>query len=407
MQSFGAAIEMPEAWPTPPDRMSFSTLTDIESCPLRWGLTKSQYRSEWCRTGYPVKPNMAAILGLITHASLEIVIQQATTRTESNFGERITAVLRSVGGVSAIVETSMQNTVAEYDSNPRAALVIKEIESKHIEIRAQIRVAVQAALYELATLKLHLQDKPTPTRMGAPKKSPLSAGIYSEIALNGKNGWYGKIDLLIVEEDGVRLEDFKTGVPKEKDVEQILIYAWLWGSDQTRNPAARLPGSLMIRYPSQLQTVPTPTLADLQNLETELLERTDEIRSAIIDGEFPSRPSNENCKYCTVRQLCNDYWNPESLARVSETRFGDVEATVIEILNARMWRLKITRGFCPDMPKKVYVRGNLPTKQITAGETIRLLDVYLDTQPTDTELKEHFVHLTTASEIYWLSDSGE
>ena len=31
-----------------------------------------------------------------------------------------------------------------------------------------------------------------------------------------KNGWYGKIDLLIVEEDVVRLEDFKTGGSKGK-----------------------------------------------------------------------------------------------------------------------------------------------------------------------------------------------
>ena len=108
-----------------------------------------------------------------------------------------------------------------------------------------------------------------------------------------------------------------------------------------------------------------------------------------------------------MRQLCSDYWNAEYLARISETRFGDIEATVIEILNARMWQLKIINGFRPDMPKKVYIRGNLPTKQISVGGTIRLLDVYLDTQPTDAETKEHFVHLTTASEIYWLVDSGK
>ncbi len=405
MHSFSAAIEMPQVWPSPPDRMSFSTLTDIEACPLRWGLSKSMYSSEWGHAGYPAKPNMAAFRGIVVHASIETVVQQTALRTETNFGERITSVLRGAGGLSAIVDTSMRNSVAKYEGNPRAVRLLKEIEHQHVEIRAQARVTVQTALRELATLELHVQDKQSPTNNFPPKGSALSAGVYSEIALNAKHGWYGIIDLLIVDELDIRLEDFKTGTPKEDDAEQLLIYAWLWWADRVRNPAARLPGKLMIRYPGQQQTVPIPSLTELQSLETNLLERTKAIRSAIQSGEFLACPSGENCRYCTVRQLCDDYWNSEFLALAPENKLGDVEAVVIKVLSPRMWQLEVIKGFCAEISNKVYVRGSLPAKNISEGSTVRLLDVNFETQLTDADLDEYFLQLTTASEIYWLIDS--
>lgn len=405
MNCFGAAVDIPEAWPAPPDRMSFSTLIDIEACPLRWGLSKSKYNSEWGRAGYPTKPNLAAIRGLVVHASIESVVQQTALRTEPNFGERIIAVLRRAGGLSAVVDTSLRNSVTQFDGNPRAVRLLKEIERQHIEFRSKARVAVQTALRELAKLELHLRDKPTAAGKKPPKDSALSAGVYSEIALNAKQGWYGKIDLLILDETGVRLEDFKTGVPKENDVEQILIYAWLWWADRERNPTASLPGKLTIRYPGQQQSVPIPSLADLQSRETNLLERTNAIRSAIQNGEFLARPSDENCRYCSVRQLCNDYWRSEALTTVPENRLGDIEAVVIQILSSRMWLLEVIKSFCAEAPKNVYVRGNLPTTRISEGSTVRLLDIYLETKTIDANPGEHFIQLTTASEIYWLIDS--
>ena len=77
----------------------------------------------------------------------------------------------------------------------------------------------------------------------------LAPGVYPEVTLYSGHRWFGKIDLLLINADVIRIEEIKSGKPKPEDEEQILVYAWLWWRDEARNPARTSASQLAIRYP--------------------------------------------------------------------------------------------------------------------------------------------------------------
>lgn len=54
---------LPADWSEPTKRMSFSALTDIKGCHLRWGLTRAPYHGMWACNGYPSKLTIGVIVG--------------------------------------------------------------------------------------------------------------------------------------------------------------------------------------------------------------------------------------------------------------------------------------------------------------------------------------------------------
>ena len=53
------------AWPKAPSWMSFSTLSELETCPRRWALNHANYPNVWDGRGYPQPLRFALLEGRI------------------------------------------------------------------------------------------------------------------------------------------------------------------------------------------------------------------------------------------------------------------------------------------------------------------------------------------------------
>jgi hypothetical protein len=75
--------------------------------------------------------------------------------------------------------------------------------------------------------------------------------------------------------------------------------------------------------------VSPPNEVELQGLENELRRRTAQAAGVLQVVPPEARPSLENCAYCPVRHLCDEYWlwyaREDSFEDSMRTRFGDVQ----------------------------------------------------------------------------------
>ena len=371
MHCFGAMIEPPNAWPDPPSPISFSTLRDIEKCPRRWGLRNASYSQFENSKGYPPKPSIAGARGLIVHRVIEEVIRRAKSTPGDNFRSRATAVLRDVGGLSKIVGSCIEEVLRRYAENPRADYLCKSVRLTQ-EISSQVRVSVQQALQNLTDIQFPPSD-PSSRPISSPEsvRHALFQGLHTEVSLHGPEDWFGKADLLLFSSDGVCIEDFKSGKPKEDDVLQLLIYAWLWWRDSERNPKMTTARRLVLRYLSNHQEVPAPTKSELQEFERQLLVRTEAIQNLIRKGDPPANVSTENCSFCPVRQLCEPYWLAQE--RREGSGYIDVEVLITKILSPRMWRIRFSDSEDEEESADALVTGCMPKIMVKEGAVARIL----------------------------------
>lgn len=320
----------PAVWPPPPKRMSYTALHDIETCPLRWGLRQAVYPDVWAGMGYPPSPASATIAGHVVHVVLERIVRAIGTAREAQSpggdaspgaGDPMVLVvgaLRTLGGISAVLESVICETVEGWEANPRIAPRAKELASDLQRQLPALRTRVQHFLNRVDLKRVSLSRS---SNAGTPtdddKARQLAPGLYAEVPLvNDELGWYGKADLLRVSAatdaaDDSEIVDFKTGLPKPDHALQLRIYALLWAREQRRNPSGRRVRKLTVLYGSGPVEVPPPvTDEDLDGVAHELTERTAEARAAIQQHPPVARPSREACEWCDVRQMCPAYWAP-------------------------------------------------------------------------------------------------
>jgi hypothetical protein len=243
----------------------------------------------------------------------------------------VVETLRSLGGISAVLDAVIRDTVAEWESNPRLQPRAKDLALDLQRFAPTLRPRVQhfLSLVDLARVR------PARSASGSPKQGdqeredagrPLGPGVYPEVPLiNEELGWYGKADLLRVSGEGdatdaSEIVDFKTGLPKPDHALQLRIYALLWARGKRRNPTGRLARKLTVVYGDGSVDVPAPiTDAELNRLADELADRTSRARAAIQQHPPEPRPSREACEWCGVRQMCPAYWTPAARAVVSRS----------------------------------------------------------------------------------------
>jgi hypothetical protein len=109
----------------------------------------------------------------------------------------------------------------------------------------------------------------------------------------------------------VTIVDFKTGSPKPSHKDQLLYYAVLWW-----RYTGEIPSAIEVRYPSLAEST---NIKEQRLLEAEdnLANRIAEFKSQLHSSPAPARVG-EHCRYCDVRQFCDDYWL--SLSNKSSTK---------------------------------------------------------------------------------------
>ena len=303
-----------------PEYLSFSTYQQLDKCPKKWLLSNSEYPQIWPNQGYPRKVYGKTIMGTATHQALEIIIKKMREENIDHGSKNYVNLIKQEGGLRKILKReigSLLNQV-QYKENPRYLRIEKElnlrIKKKYLE---EYFIQLRSFLG-----KLNLPHKSDKTKIKQPMKT--QASVMTEYFVKSKViNWKGFIDLVINDTGGATLIDFKTGRETESHKEQLELYQLIWMDDER---VKEIPvKQLLVKYPNSEKYY-----EPLTKLEIE--ERKDRYQAIAVklkkdlSSDNLAKPSKENCEYCDVKQLCNDYW--EHLENLSEQTYGDFELEI-------------------------------------------------------------------------------
>jgi hypothetical protein len=377
-------------WPAPPSMWSYSSLKEMDACPRRWMLTRAEYPDLWDRRGYPIVPGRAALFGDVVHGALETIVEAfSVAGCASPQAKDSVEVLRSMGGLTAIVEHALDNRMSKLDGHPRLDAqrlqrLRVELTDRLPEARAQVGTFLRREGLALG-VRTSRDTQSSDGRMTTgvpPRRQPVGLGAHPEVEVTAEDlRFTGRIDLLSLDDVSVTIVDYKTGSEDPAHGDQLRTYALLWELDRETNPAARLATHLVVAYAGREHAVPAPTLEELRALEQSLVERI-AVAEAEIVGDTPNaRPSDDVCRFCQVRQLCDDYWEylPPNPMDVREGEWFDFEGTVESQNGIRSWLVKSTRHGKGAM----LLRTSSPSVTLPIGGHVRVLGVRRDTDPDD------------------------
>lgn len=391
-------------WPTTPTMWSYSSLKEIESCPLRWMLSHADYPDIWGRHGYPPLPVVAAIFGNVVHGAAELLAKElnASGITSPRVGD-VVGVLSSLGGWRTIVLNVIERELIRLDDNPRvtperANRLRDKLVQRAPEAADQVKAFLgRGALPTVATSNKHpttVEPSITHRRYSA----GLGAHVEREITAEELR-LTGRIDLLTIDDSNVIVTDFKTGMEDEAHDDQLRLYALLWHLDSQTNPKARHVTRLRVAYPSRERVVDIPGADELKELQATTAARVQAADAVTRNPPPAAIPSKEKCRYCPVKHLCAAYWSavPPAVMEVSTEEWFDFEGRVLRPNGSRSWFLETLAK----PTAKVLVRTAEKEVAFPVGKRVRLLGVR---RSQDLDAPERLViSMVATSEWYPLS----
>lgn len=407
---------LPQEWADAPEWMSYSRLREMEACPRRWSLSSASYTEIWSRRGYPSKIYFSALAGQIIHAALEM-ITNALNRAGcvSVTDDRFVGVMRELGGYTKIVEATVESTCDDLQDNPRFTS-----KSDYISKKLRNSVPMLREQVQILTGKLRLQGGFVTTTVSGSQsnrrgtRSALGNGTYSEVELRvDQLRWRGFIDALILSDTSCEIVDYKTGVPKPEHKEQVRFYSLLWARDAQLNPTGRTVNRLTLSYSTTDVAVEPLTRSQLNVLEQDAVSRSNIALDVIRQIPPPAVPSIHNCSYCSVRQLCGDYWTgkvqqllAQEASRESSIARGcliDLEVDNLEQQTPQSWNAVVL--LCRDLPTRSQIQirlsdfNSLLKAVLNSGKRVRIIDASSITQSED-DVAITMISLTKMSEAF-------
>lgn len=398
-----------------PAWMSVSTLLAIETCPRRWSLSFSEYPEIWERSGYPPKPYFATLAGQITHSSLESITKALDRAGCSSIRTALfISVLRELGGFTKIIETKIDQLLKILSLNPRAqhnlAHLRTKLHSKVPELRTRLQMLIS---------KLQIQSRDVSTYRSQETsigRSPLTVGMHAEVELRAERlGWRGFVDFMNLSETECEIIDFKTGDAKPEHEFQTRVYSLLWARDAELNPHARLVDRLVLSYfESEIEVTPLKT-SEMDDFEKDLMTRTENALSLVRQEPPPAYPSVLNCRFCPVRQICDEYWTATTQKQLKAERLAeagvypnitliDIEVELVERQSLTNWSAIVTTSADVPPGTTVYVQfsqANMPLlNMLEVGKQSRLIEASLIPQVEDQASSEFLIVMNTMSEAF-------
>lgn len=379
----------PHGWP-PPDVMSFSKLVEIESCPHKWALEEATYPDVWGGRGYPGKLQMASLAGTVVHFAIQTVVTALVhAGCHSVSTPESTAVMKELGGFTAVITTAIHSVVARYRDNPRAQhlidYAIRTLKIQVPEMRTQVQTLVLRINLVAGGADVHRAAHPAK----GSTRSALRPGNYSELAVHAPTiGWKARVDLLTLTPELCALTEYKTGAPSDLHRLQVRIYALLWYRDNELNPKARRVNKITLSYPNHEVPVDALDTTELVALETSLIERTYAAKRSVGQKPPAALPHSNKCKYCNVRHLCTTYWsdNVQQLAAVKEDHtFTDAEILIQRRHGIASWLCKVIVGMPQLVGKTIMLRSLIDGFDFSPKTHIRALDIHVRMAETSDE----------------------
>lgn len=402
-QAYVWQIVTPAEWPSPPQRMSLSLLAELESCPRKWALEAANYPEIWKRQGYPKAMNIASLKGVIVHGCLKVITDGVMKQNgPMDSQEAFISGLRNLGGYSNVIRKELDRIVKQFDENPRVRLAlpaaIRRIEDRIPEIRLRIQ-----HLLARVPLELVVRRGDSPQRTGVETTSGLTNGTYTEVVLRHKDiSWIGIADMIHLSVERCTIRDFKSGKPDPAHRLQLRIYAWLWARDRTANPLGRLADELVITYAeSDIYEIP-PTRQELDSMDKEFKYRTAIAIETLNQSPPPARPNAGNCRFCGVRQLCNEYWAVNSrdpqLRLPERGKYSDVELKITESMGPHSWLAQIMSSSVGGNGEVALLHLPHISMSLDCDECIRLIGANLNAARDEFDQRQS-QHVTVTANI--------
>ncbi len=380
----------PSSWPAAPPWMSYSTLSDLETCPRRWALSAAEYQNVWEGSGYPRPLQSAALEGTVVHLSLRKIMRALVKRgCPSLSDENAISTLRELGGYTMIVLSSLERALQLYEGNPRATPVLDGMRRRLSARVPELRLRIQRLLTRISLTERQVGELQTAVNHpGVESRSMLLQGAYAEVEIRADEmGWRGSADLLTLSSTGCEIRDFKTGTPKQEHELQVRTYALLWARDSDLNPSGKLADKLVLSYDDGDTQVPAPDEGEINNLEGELRRRTAEALASLQADPPEARPNPQNCEFCHVRHLCEEYWHLHARQQGSyesaKSRFCDVQVRLTGQHGPSSWDGVIESG--PDLKVggSILLRTTNLQFELHPSQRIRLLNVHIRVPPEE------------------------
>jgi hypothetical protein len=149
--------------------------------------------------------------------------------------------------------------------------------------------------------------------------------------------------------------------------------------------------------------VAAPSLGELAALERDLVARAEAARRSVASDSPEAKPSLENCGFCGVKQLCDDYWTVDPQRQLARTRtsekdsYRDVEITITGRHGPFSWDAVLELDGEP--PKSVLVRSSSGDLDLQNGTRARILDVHIGTVSED-QTEPMILTVGSFSEVY-------
>lgn len=405
--------EPPEKFGELPKRMSVSILKEIESCPRKYALRRADYSQIWNGFGYPNKPSLKALEGIIVHRSIEHIIKALRKAgCPSISDELFVKTMRSLDGYSGVLEKQFEKISDELITNPRSNYKADKINQKLRDTFPTLREQLQTQ-----ASKLKFDNKAKATNFSGIDNTvrSLSNGIHAEVELNAPElEWYGKVDYLNLSPNECEIADFKTGERKSEHIFQIKIYNLLWNLDKIQNPNTVPVTKLNLLYNNEDIKVPPLTSSEVDDFIDEVKQRTNFAKSRILQPVPEAKPTIENCRYCSVRQLCSAYWTQNTQELLEKEKLFhqtlqkkngiDIEIKLENSIAEHIWyaRTLISGSITPQTQLLVRFAPTsllqIPIK-LKSGLQLRLLNVSLLEQ-NDEEGSSKSIVTNWVSEIF-------
>jgi len=383
--------------------MTVTTLAEIAACPRRWALSAGDYPDIWSGIGYPPRIHFASLGGSVVHLVLERITKLLVRRgCTSASHPGATAVLREIGGYSKLVHDCIDTVLERLRGNPRAVPILEATERK---LRAQAADFRMRAQQILSRLRLPRAGAELDDIQGDKRRGRLSNGTYSELLLRAPDiGWKGKVDLLVLTETTCELVDFKTGAFDESHRQQLLTYAVLWNHDKVLNPDGRVATRLILSYPGSDHAFAAPTAEEMEQLENQLVRNRESAHLALAHRPPEARPSAQNCRFCDVRHMCDEYWLPSTQRAIwassQQQSFVDAEITVTSKHGPSSWDGTAVALGAAEPGARVLLRTTSGL-ELRAGARLRVVDAAVSL-PSDQE-RTTILTLGKYSELYLMT----
>lgn len=309
-------LQRPTAWADPPATWSSTSLDDVEACPRRWQLLRSQW-GEHAR--FPVRPHPAAVEGQIVHEALDRLTRACGQRGQPAFGGAEFAAALSDADFFPGFARAVAEWQGRFNAHPRPGPPFR----------------LRASAEELANRAVRMfRDQYKPDGRAASQaaehatEAPADVGALlrqrhalSEVKLTHPEiPFLGILDRVQHTEEGVEVVDFKTGRPSDKHRRQLLRYALLWW-----RTTGAVPVRASAQYLDGVESWPV-TLGALEDIESELAKKIPHLSDALSARPAAAKPGTA-CHTCPVRARCAAGWAVGEEAALVDGR-GDAELVV-------------------------------------------------------------------------------